>query len=81
MLQPTQRTKLDESNDLQFYEQPRFVTHVDAGFIDQLTDLYRQRLQPQSRVLDLMSSWVSHLPQELELGDFWEKGYRVVGST
>ena len=67
MLQPTQRTKLDESNDLQFYEQPRFVTHVDAGFIDQLTDLYRQRLQPQSRVLDLMSSWVSHLPQELGL--------------
>lgn len=67
MLQPTQRTKLDESNDLQFYEQPRFVTHVDAGFIDQLTDLYRQRLQPQSRVLDLMSSWVSHLPQEMGL--------------
>jgi len=67
MLQPTQRTKLDESNDLQFYEQPRFVTHVDAGFIDQLTELYRQRLQPQSRVLDLMSSWVSHLPPELEL--------------
>lgn len=67
MLQPTQRTKLDESNDLQFYDQPRFVTHVDAGFIDQLTELYRQQIKPQSRVLDLMSSWVSHLPEELEL--------------
>jgi len=67
MLQPTQRSKLDESNDLQFYDQPRFVTHVDARFIDQLTELYRQQLQPQSRVLDLMSSWVSHLPDQLEL--------------
>lgn len=66
MLQPTQRTKLDESNDLQFYDQPRFVTHVDAGFIEQLTELYRQQLQPQSRILDLMSSWVSHLPEEME---------------
>ena len=67
MLQPTQRTKLDESNDLQFYDQPRFVTHVDAGFIDQLTALYRQQILPQSCVLDLMSSWVSHLPEALEL--------------
>ncbi len=66
MLQPSQRTKLDDSDDLQFYDQPRFVTHVDQGFIDQLTELYRQQLQPQSRVLDLMSSWVSHLPAELE---------------
>ncbi len=66
MLQSTQRSRLDESNDLEFYQQPRFVTHVDAGFIDQLTALYRQQLQPQSRVLDLMSSWVSHLPAELE---------------
>ncbi|MBW4468016.1 MAG: class I SAM-dependent methyltransferase [Pegethrix bostrychoides GSE-TBD4-15B] len=66
LLQPSQRTKLDDSDDLQFYDQPRFVTHVDQGFIDQLTELYRQQLQPQSRVLDLMSSWVSHLPAELE---------------
>lgn len=66
LLQPNQRTKLDDTNDAQFYDYPRFVTHVDDGFIGQLTDLYRQRLQPQTRILDLMSSWVSHLPDEME---------------
>jgi SAM-dependent methyltransferase len=66
LLNPDQRTKLDASNDLQFYDAPRFVTHVDEGFIQQLTDLYRDRLKPNSRVLDLMSSWVSHLPSDVE---------------
>lgn len=65
LLQPAQRTKLDESDDLQFYDAPRFVTHVDESFIQQLTDLYRARLQPNTRIFDLMSSWVSHLPEEL----------------
>jgi SAM-dependent methyltransferase len=65
-LQPTQRSKMDESNDLSFYDTPRFVTHVDDGFIQQLTDLYRDRLQAQTRIFDMMSSWVSHLPEDLE---------------
>lgn len=65
-LNPTQRTKLDDTDDTLFYEYPRFVTHVDDGFIQQLTDLYRERLKPNTRILDLMSSWVSHLPDELE---------------
>ncbi|MCU0569593.1 MAG: class I SAM-dependent methyltransferase [Oculatellaceae cyanobacterium Prado106] len=66
MLPPTQRTKLDESDDGLFYDYPRFVTHVDDGFIQQLTELYREKLQPQTRILDLMSSWVSHLPEEIQ---------------
>ncbi|RMF26228.1 MAG: class I SAM-dependent methyltransferase [Cyanobacteria bacterium J083] len=66
ILRPEQRNKLDSSDDSDFYAYPRFVTHVDQGFIDRLTDLYRQRLQPHTRILDLMSSWVSHLPDELE---------------
>jgi SAM-dependent methyltransferase len=61
-----QRTKLDNSDDALFYDYPRFVTHVDDRFIQQLTELYRQRLQPNTRILDLMSSWVSHLPEEME---------------
>jgi SAM-dependent methyltransferase len=65
-LTPPQRTKLDDTNDALFYDTPRFVTHVDEGFIQQLTALYRDRLQPQTRLLDLMSSWVSHLPAALE---------------
>ena len=65
MLDAAQRTKLDPSNDLLFYDAPRFVTHVDEGFIAQLTELYRDRLTPNSRIFDMMSSWVSHLPPEM----------------
>lgn len=73
LLSATNRAKLDETNDSLFYAAPRFVNHVDDGFLQQLTDLYRQRLTPHSRVLDLMSSWVSHLPPELELD--WVEGH------
>ncbi|HEY9664948.1 MAG TPA: class I SAM-dependent methyltransferase, partial [Allocoleopsis sp.] len=62
-LHPLQRTKIDESDDTEFYSFPRFVTHVDDFFIQQLTDLYQERLKPHDRILDLMSSWVSHLPE------------------
>jgi hypothetical protein len=65
-LGPHQRTKLDDSDDKLFYADPRFVTHVDEGFIQQLTDLYRDRLKPHTRIFDMMSSWVSHLPEEME---------------
>ncbi|MFM5896394.1 MAG: class I SAM-dependent methyltransferase [Dolichospermum sp.] len=63
-LQPHQRIKLDDSDDQLFYNYPRFVTHVDEGFIQQLTDLYRQRIPVNARILDMMSSWVSHLPTD-----------------
>ncbi|MFT0788097.1 class I SAM-dependent methyltransferase [Synechococcus sp. H55.10] len=66
VLEDWQRSKLDPSDDAFFYDYPRFVTHVDAGFIGQLTDLYRRYLRPQTRILDLMSSWVSHLPPEMD---------------
>jgi len=66
LLQPNQRIKLDDSDDQLFYNYPRFVTHVDEGFIQQLTDLYRQRIPANTRILDMMSSWVSHLPTDID---------------
>lgn len=66
LLQRHERIKLDETEDSLFYSFPRFVTHVDQGFIDQLTTLYQKHLKPQTRILDLMSSWVSHLPPEIQ---------------
>ncbi|XP_058186628.1 uncharacterized protein LOC131303669 [Rhododendron vialii] len=66
VLNPEGRTKLNPKSDREFYAFPRFVTHVDNNFISTLTDLYRERLSPGSEVLDLMSSWVSHLPKEVE---------------
>jgi SAM-dependent methyltransferase len=66
LLNAKQRRKLDTGNDREFYDVPRFVTHVDTGFIDRLTDLYRDKLTPNTRIFDMMSSWVSHLPAEME---------------
>ena len=66
LLQRHERIKLDETEDALFYSCPRFVTHVDQGFIGQLTTLYQKHLKPQTRILDLMSSWVSHLPPEIQ---------------
>ena len=56
----------DESADENFYLEPRFVTHIDDQTIEHLTQFYRETLSPNSRVLDLMSSWISHLPEEVE---------------
>ncbi|MEL7334384.1 MAG: class I SAM-dependent methyltransferase [Cyanobacteria bacterium J06560_2] len=65
LLETAQRNKIDPSDDSLFYDQPRFVTHVDEGFIAQLTKLYRDRIPPNSCVFDMMSSWVSHLPSDI----------------
>ena len=66
LLQPEQRQKLDTSPDNDFYAIPRLVTHVDEPFIDELSQLYQERLQPNTRILDMMSSWVSHLPDDIK---------------
>lgn len=55
----------DESDDALFYAPPRLVTHVDEATIAALTEVYRELVLPGARVLDLMSSWVSHLPADV----------------
>lgn len=55
----------DESPDELFYRQPRFVTHIDDAAIAAVTQLYREFFPPGGALLDLMSSWVSHLPPEI----------------
>ncbi|MCX5659385.1 MAG: methyltransferase domain-containing protein [Planctomycetota bacterium] len=59
-LQPFRRD--DESDDALFYAQPRLVTHIDDPAIAAVTRLYRERLPRGGAILDLMSSWISHLP-------------------
>ncbi len=59
-----QRKKLDESNDEEFYTDPKFVYHLDANFRRYLSDLYEIEINNYSIVLDLMSSWDSYLPKE-----------------
>lgn len=62
----------DEQADEQFYALPRLVVHIDEQAIRTLTALFTKLLPPQGVYLDLMSSWRSHLPDEL-------KPARVVG--
>src|SRR6516165_875996 len=59
-------TKLDTEDDEFFYEPPRLVCHIDDGAIAALTAFYRGLLPPDGVLLDLMSSWVSHLPPEID---------------
>ncbi len=64
-LPPAAFAKQDRTPDTLFYAQPRFVTHIDDAAIEAATDLYRTLLPPGGRILDLMSSWVSHLPADV----------------
>jgi len=56
--------RLDETPDAEFYAAPRLVTHIDDGAIAAVTGLYREYFPAGGAILDLMSSWVSHLPPE-----------------
>lgn len=67
--------RLDESNDREFYAQPRIgVFHIDDQAIRALTRFYKKSFQPNADVLDLCSSWVSHLPE-----DYTAKSVEIVG--
>jgi len=59
--------RADSSADEGFYATPRFVAHIDQATIDALTAYYLEFIPPDARVLDLMSSWISHLPEGLPL--------------
>jgi hypothetical protein len=55
----------DESPDPLFYESPRLVVHIDEHAIAAVRDVYARWIPAQARVLDLMSSWRSHLPDSV----------------
>lgn len=59
--------RLDEQLDSVFYQQPRLVHHLDSTARKEISKHYARLIQPGSQVLDLMGSWSSHLPDNLEL--------------
>lgn len=65
LLAPAAYARDDESPDDQFYVAPRRVVHIDEGAITALGRLYADVLPAGARLLDLMSSWRSHLPAGL----------------
>ena len=64
-LPPWAFDKEDPGDDLDFYAEARLVTHIDDGAIAALTGFYRSTLPAGGVICDLMSSWVSHLPDEV----------------
>jgi len=70
--------RTDESDDRLFYQTPRLVQHIDDGFIQSLQEVFREVIPAQADVLDLMSSWVSHLPADLPLGRVTGLGMNAV---
>ncbi len=59
----------DEREDTLFYRRPRLVAHLDARALAEVQRLYGRLLSAGDRVLDLMGSWISHLPPELSLAE------------
>lgn len=61
-LLPEHFARADEDDDAAFYVPPRLVHHLDEPARAALTSFYAEMLPDNARILDLMSSWVSHLP-------------------
>jgi SAM-dependent methyltransferase len=70
--------RVDESPDAFFYEQPRLVNHIDEYAIAAVGEAYRQFLPAGGDFLDLMSSWVSHYPADMEIGSLTGHGMNMV---
>jgi len=64
--------RYDDSPDEYFYSFPRMVVHIDEKAISAASKLYGQLLPPNGVILDLMSSWRTHLPET-------HKAAKVVG--
>lgn len=62
--------KQDPSRDELFYSVPRKVVHIDNGAIEALRAYLATVFKPVTKesisILDLMSSWRSHLPNDLD---------------
>lgn len=56
--------RADETDDALFYRDARLVTHIDDAAIAALRAHYARIFPANGAVLDLMSSWVSHLPAD-----------------
>ena len=53
----------DEADDGLFYAQPRLVVHVEEYVISAIREFFEETLPQSGVILDLMSSWRSHLPE------------------
>ena len=77
-LPPDAFLKEDGGDDAAFYTPARLVTHIDDAATLALTAYYRATLPAGGVLLDLMSSWVSHLPPEVLFTEVIGQGMNVL---
>ena len=70
--------KEDRGEDLDFYAPPRLVTHIDEAAVAALSAYYARIIPVDAVVLDLMSSWVSHLPDTLRTAQVIGHGMNAI---
>lgn len=58
-------TRTDNGDDTLFYRSPRLVHHLDSAARSNLQSIYKNYLNSGMKVLDLMSSWESHIPGDI----------------
>lgn len=56
----------DQNDDAIFYQTPRMVNHIDETASEHISSIYGRFLRPGMKVLDLMSSWNSHVKSDSE---------------
>lgn len=59
--------RVDNAPDSEFYRRPRFTQHLDDMALSVVQSTYARFLGDGMVVLDLMSSWQSHVPEKLSL--------------
>ena len=59
--------RVDTAPDTDFYQKPRMTQHMDDTALEVVRNTYGRFLKDGMQVLDLMSSWQSHIPGNLEL--------------
>ncbi|HEX2172959.1 MAG TPA: methyltransferase domain-containing protein [Dehalococcoidia bacterium] len=65
---PEHFARYDQAPDPEFYVEPRRVVHLDDAAIKAVGEAFRHHLPAGGEILDLMSSWRSHVPADLPLG-------------
>ena len=64
LITPHHLQRQDNSDDAVFYAEPRLVKHIDEPACAALTNFFTGILPPTGEILDLMSSYASHLPRK-----------------
>ncbi len=66
---PGDFSRQDESEDTNFYVMPRMVVHIDDTAIAVVTNIIRRRVPVGAHILDIMSSYRSHLPNDVQYAE------------